>query len=57
MSALTSSITLATNYVDVGFVHVSWANLAVVGAMVLLFLLVLVLPFPGGHGGRGRTGR
>jgi len=57
MSALTSSTTLATNYVDVGFVHVSWANLAVIGAMLLLFLLVLVLPFPGGHPRRGGTGR
>jgi len=49
MVALTSSPTLAQSYVDVGFVHVSWANLAVIGAMIMLFVLVLVLPFPGHH--------
>ena len=52
MLALTSSAALATSYVDVGVVHISWANLAVIGVMVLLFVLALVLPFPGGHADR-----
>ncbi len=36
-------------FVDWGVLHVSVTNIAVVGAMLLLFVLALVLPFPG-HG-------
>jgi hypothetical protein len=57
MTALTSSATLTTSYVDVGIVHISWGNLAVIGAMLVLFVLVLVLPFPGGHGRDDGAGR
>ncbi|MDQ2758060.1 MAG: hypothetical protein M3Y71_16150 [Actinomycetota bacterium] len=57
MPALTSSTTLVTSYVNVGVIHISWANLAVIGAMVLLFVLVLVLPFPGHHPRRDGSGR
>ena len=43
----------AGTFVDWGFLHVSVANLAVIGAMLLLFVLALVVPFPGHH----RVGR
>ncbi|WP_295696921.1 hypothetical protein [Lapillicoccus sp.] len=36
-------------FVDWGVLHVSVTNIAIVGAMLLLFVLALVLPFPG-HG-------
>ena len=42
----------AGTIVDWGFLHVSVANIAVVGAMLALFVLALVVPFPGHH----RTG-
>ncbi|HEX5534557.1 MAG TPA: hypothetical protein VFX33_12525 [Actinomycetales bacterium] len=34
-------------FVDWGVLHVSVANLIVIGAMVVVFVLALVLPFPG----------
>ncbi len=34
-------------FVDWGVLHVSVTNIAVVGAMLFLFVLALVLPFPG----------
>jgi hypothetical protein len=37
----------AGRYVDWGVLHVSVANLVVIGAMVVVFALALVLPFPG----------
>ncbi|WP_411285011.1 hypothetical protein [Lapillicoccus sp.] len=43
----------AGTFVDWGFLHVSVANIAVIGAMLALFVLALVVPFPGHH----RTGR
>ena len=44
----------AATFVDWGFLHVSVANLAVIGAMLLLFALALMVPFPGHHrAGRG----
>jgi len=39
-------------FVDWGLLHVSVANIAVIGAMLALFVLALVVPFPGHH----RTG-
>lgn len=36
-------------YVHLGVVQISYANLAVVVLMVGLFVLALVLPFPGGR--------
>ncbi|NUP47081.1 MAG: hypothetical protein HOW97_07170 [Catenulispora sp.] len=38
------------HYLHWGVVQISVANLAVVGIMVLVFLLALVLPFPRGRG-------
>lgn len=36
----------AGTFVDWGVLHVSVTNLAVIGAMVVLFVLALVVPFP-----------
>ncbi|MEO9044370.1 MAG: hypothetical protein ABI352_05020 [Candidatus Dormibacter sp.] len=35
-----------------GFIQISLANLVVIGVMLVLFVLALVLPFPG-HAERG----
>lgn len=40
----------AGTYVHWGVLQVSVANLVVVGVMVVLFVLALLLPFPGAHG-------
>jgi hypothetical protein len=37
------------SYVNWSVFHISVTNLAIIGAMVLIFLLALVLPFPGHH--------
>jgi hypothetical protein len=37
----------AGRFVDWGVLHVSVANLVVIGAMIVVFVLALVLPFPG----------
>jgi hypothetical protein len=38
------------HYVDWGFIHISVGNLTVIALMVLVFVLAVVLPFPGrGH--------
>lgn len=36
-------------YVHWGVVQISVTNLTIIGAMVLLFVLALVLPFPSGQ--------
>jgi hypothetical protein len=36
------------HYFDLGFIHISAANLTVILLMVLVFILAVVLPFPGG---------
>jgi len=35
------------HYVDVGVIQISVANLVVIGVMIVLFVLVILLPFPG----------
>lgn len=37
-------------FLDWGVIHVSVANLIVIAVMLAVFVLALVLPFPGGHG-------
>ncbi len=44
------------NYLTWGFVQISIANLIVVGAMLVLFVLALVLPFPRGKRAAENTG-
>jgi hypothetical protein len=47
-------------YIHWGVIQISVANLAIIGAMVLLFILALVVPFPthddesGDQEGQGR---
>jgi hypothetical protein len=36
-------------YFDLGFIHISYPNLLVIGVMIVLFAIALVAPFP--HGG------
>jgi hypothetical protein len=38
--------------VDWSFVHLSVANVVVIGVMLIVFALALVLPFPGAAGRR-----
>jgi hypothetical protein len=40
-------------YLHLGFIVISLPNLALILAMILLFVLALVVPFPHGRGGRG----
>ena len=40
---------LAVAYLHVGVVQISVANLIVIGAMIVIFILALVLPFPHGR--------
>ncbi|MGN6301886.1 MAG: hypothetical protein ACTHN8_12435 [Angustibacter sp.] len=39
----------AGHYVHWGVVLISVTNLAIIGAMVVLFALAILLPFPGGR--------
>ena len=41
-------------YVHWGVISISVTNLIIIGLMVVVFLLALVLPFPGSHDGGGR---
>jgi hypothetical protein len=41
------------SYVHLGFVVISVPNLALIAAMVVLFVIALVLPFPREGGRRG----
>lgn len=36
------------HYFDWGFIHISVANLIVIALMVVVFVLAVLLPFPGG---------
>lgn len=40
----------AGRYVHWGAIQVSVTNLVIIGVMLVLFVLALVLPFPGHHG-------
>lgn len=40
-------------YVHWGFIEIALPNLIVIGLMVLVFVLALVVPFPGHRGGPG----
>jgi hypothetical protein len=43
-------------YLHLGFIVISLPNLALIGAMVVLFVIAILVPFPreGGRGGGGR---
>lgn len=36
-------------YFDWGFIHTSVANLIVIAVMIAIFILAMLLPFPGGR--------
>ena len=40
-------------YIHCGVIQISVANLAIIGVMILLFILALVVPFPTGHHEQG----
>ena len=50
MSGLSIVAGGAGKYISWGVIQISVANLAIIGVMVLLFILALVVPFPTGHG-------
>ena len=37
------------HYISLGFLQISWANAIVIALMIVVFVLALVLPFPGGR--------
>jgi len=39
----------AGRYVSSGVIQISVTNLVIIGLMILVFVLALVLPFPGRH--------
>ena len=43
----------AGRYVNWGVVHISVTNLVIIALMLLVFVLALVLPFPGHRRSRG----
>lgn len=43
----------AGKYVDWGVVHISVTNLVIIAAMVVVFVLAQVLPFPRGRNSEG----
>jgi hypothetical protein len=49
MVAVSASVNAAGHYLRWGVVQISLANLLVIIAMIVVFVLALVLPFPGGH--------
>ena len=49
--ALTSSSDPAGRYIDWGVIHISATNVAIIIAMLILFALALLVPFPHGQGG------
>ena len=60
MSALSIVAGAPGKYIAWGVIQISVSNLAIIGVMVLVFVLALVVPFPthddesGGQEGRGR---
>jgi hypothetical protein len=45
----------APHFLHLGVVQISLGNLIVIGTMILVFVLALVLPFPGRRGGGGHV--
>lgn len=44
-----SFMNAAGHYLEVGFIHISVANLIVIILMVVVFMLAVLLPFPSGE--------
>ena len=47
----------AGRYVNWGVVHISVTNLVIIALMLLVFVLALILPFPGHRPSQGRDAR
>jgi len=47
----------AGRYVNWGVVHISVTNLVIIVLMLLVFVLALILPFPGHRPSQGRDAR
>jgi len=50
MSSLSIVAQEPGKYIHWGVIQISVANAAIIGVMVLVFILALVIPFPTGHG-------
>lgn len=50
MNSLGTAAVGAGRYIHWGVIQISVANLSIIVAMVVLFVLALVVPFPSGHG-------
>lgn len=55
--ALTEAADPAGRYVHWGVILISLTNLLVIVGMVILFILALVVPFPGSRNGDDQEGR
>jgi hypothetical protein len=47
--ALQAHLVLTGHYLDWGVISISVTNALIIGAMVVVFVLALVVPFPHGH--------
>jgi len=50
MKALSMVATEPGKYIHWGVIQISVANAAIIGVMIVVFILALVIPFPAGHG-------
>ena len=50
MKALSMVATEPGTYIHWGVIQISVANAAIIGVMIVVFILALVIPFPAGHG-------
>ncbi|BDO42341.1 hypothetical protein [Cellulomonas sp. NTE-D12] len=47
----------AGRYIDAGVIQISVTNAVIIGLMIVVFVLALVLPFPGRHRDRSERDR
>lgn len=47
----------AGRYIDAGVIQISVTNAVIIGMMIVVFVLALVLPFPGRHRDRSERDR
>lgn len=50
MNSLSTAAVGAGRYIHWGVIQISVANLSIIVAMVVLFVLALIVPFPSGQG-------
>jgi len=49
MAGAAAALADAGHYLHWGWISISLANALIIAAMVVVFVLALLLPFPGGH--------